>query len=82
MRAKPSEELLAVLAEVVKEIDEPVLGISINTPYICDCCENEDTEAFPYHVRDRGDRLWADLCNDCYEALGCVYDQKEESNGT
>lgn len=78
MRAKPSEGLLAALAEVVGAIDGTVTGISISTPYICDCCQSEDEEAFPYHVRDKGGRLWADLCNDCFEILGCSYEEEDE----
>lgn len=74
MRAKPSERLLAELAKVVETMDGTVTAIHILTPCICDYCRNEDVEAFPYHVQDRQGRLWADLCNDCFEALGCVYE--------
>ncbi len=74
MRAEPSKELLAALAQVVENMDGTVTGIHINTPYICDCCRNEDEEAFPSHVPDRQGRLWADLCNDCFEEMGCVYE--------
>lgn len=86
MRVEPSKKLLAALAEVVKCIDGTVTGIHIYTPYICDHCHDEDVEAFPYHVRDNGGRLWADLCNDCFEALGCAYEEdnvnEEAKDGT
>lgn len=74
MRAKPSKRLLAELAKVVENMDGTVTGIHILTPYICDYCRNEDVEAFPYHVQDRQGQMWADLCNDCFEALGCAYE--------
>lgn len=78
MRAEPSEKLL----EVVKGMEGTVTGIHINMPYICDCCQDEKKEAFPYRVEDREGRLWTDLCNDCFEELGCIYDAEEAEGET
>lgn len=44
---------------------------------ICDHCRNEDEEAFPYGVTDAQGRYWQDLCNDCFDALGCIYPDVE-----
>lgn len=49
----------------------PGASFTITMPYICDNCQREDVEAFPYDVYDREGKHWEDLCNDCFEALGC-----------
>jgi hypothetical protein len=47
--------------------------IHVNQPRICDHCKDANREAFPYHVYDSNGVLWEDLCNQCFDELGCAY---------
>lgn len=49
-------------------------GLHVNQPIVCDHCEDDDKEAFPYGVRDANGKFWNHLCNDCFDALNCSYD--------
>lgn len=51
-------------------------AVSISTPRVCDHCRNPDEEAFPYDAIDRAGVRWHDLCNGCYELLGCDHSGK------
>lgn len=44
---------------------------------VCDYCQDDDEEAFPYYVTDRDGREWAHLCNECFDALGCAYPEEQ-----
>lgn len=48
---------------------------------VCDNCKDESKEAFPYGVKDRDGQHWDDLCNDCFETLGCAYPAEDEATG-
>lgn len=41
---------------------------------VCDHCMDDSKEAFPYNVMDAQGKFWDDLCNDCFDELGCSYD--------
>lgn len=43
----------------------------ITPTIVCDCCQDENREAFPYYVKDENGREWAHLCNLCFDLLGC-----------
>ena len=68
MRPTPSFELMEHLAKAAETLGSDLEDVRILTPIRCDCCQDSDKEAFPYHVTISG-RFWADLCNGCYEAL-------------
>lgn len=51
-------------------------SVSLSTPRVCDHCRNPDKEAFPYGAIDRGGTRWEDLCNECYDLLGCDHSGK------
>lgn len=51
-------------------------AVSISTPRVCDHCRNPDEEAFPFGAIDRCGMRWDDLCNGCYESLGCDHSGK------
>lgn len=50
-------------------------------PRVCDHCQNEDREAFPYYAVDENGREWAHLCNPCFDILGCSFDEFIRANG-
>lgn len=75
MRKEPSQELLEFLQKV-SEVQK-VTSFHILMPTICDCYKDAEKEAFPYHVEDAVGVFWNDLCNDCYEELGCQYEVEE-----
>ncbi len=68
MVRKPlSPELEQALSELAKAAggDGP---LHVLTPAICDKCEDEEKEAFPYgSIIEAGD--YSDLCNDCYAEI-------------
>lgn len=77
-KAKLNDAALKLLAKVASSvIGNNKVEMFITTPYICDHCEDDDKEAFPYHVRDKDGRFWADLCNGCFDELGCKYEEEE-----
>lgn len=61
-------EIITALCSLVEKYGTE---IRISQPYICDHCKDADKEAFPYHVKDRDGLFWNDLCNDCFDDLGC-----------
>ena len=65
----PPQELLKAFAQMG--------AIHITPIYVCDHCQDEDKEAFPYGVIDKKGNHWNDLCNDCFDELGCSYDEGE-----
>lgn len=81
----PSPETMRALAEIAKVVIDrhapTTAGVpaSIRIPgvRVCDHCRNEDEEAFPYSVFDAKGDFWDDLCNDCFDALGCVCEEGE-----
>lgn len=52
-------------------------SIHITPVRVCDHCGDSEKEAFPYGAVDRNGNTWQDLCNDCWEALGCGERQPE-----
>lgn len=52
-------------------------GIHINIPIICDHCKDTNKEAHPYHVHAANGRFWQHLCNECFDELGCSYQEPE-----
>lgn len=81
MKAKPTPEILEMIALLARAayaeqgIEVPPEGVNftVNTPYICDHCQDKAKEAFPFGVYDRNGKHWDDLCNDCFDELGCSY---------
>lgn len=69
---------MAHAAVLMHGADQDTSGpVHITGVRICDSCQNADVEAFPYHVQDRDGRWWQDLCNNCFDLLGCVVDNEE-----
>jgi hypothetical protein len=74
MKKELSPEVAQILARVSASITgRLVKSVHIVRPRICDHCKNDDDEAFPYRVYDKDGRLWQDLCNSCFDSLGCSY---------
>lgn len=78
MQKEPPEKLYELIKELCDKNGWTAVGIGVTMPYICDRCQNEDKEAFPYLVMDRDGKFWHDLCNDCFDELGCSYEWSEE----
>jgi hypothetical protein len=67
MRREPSQELLEFFAELCAKYGLPAdTQVHINMPIICDRCQDEEKEAFPYFT-DKDGKPWSDLCNQCWE---------------
>lgn len=73
MRKEPSPELVEIFAKIAKALGAEG-GFHIIMPRVCDRCQNDEKEAFPFHVYDHMGQFWKDLCNGCFEELGCAYD--------
>lgn len=74
MIKEPDEKTLEALAALVKAVGGD--GSFHLTPiYVCDNpdCPDKDREAFPYGVYDQNGKFWDDLCNSCFDSLGCSY---------
>lgn len=71
-----SEQELRMLALIAEAVGSPG-SFHIAPIYICDHCKDDTKEAFPYGVYDRNGKLWNDLCNSCFDALGCRYSEYE-----
>lgn len=78
MKEKLPEKLLKVFGEIAQSIGAS--GFHVNQPIICDHCRDERKEAFPYGVYDAVGKFWNDLCNDCFDELGCRYDWMDVDN--
>lgn len=76
MIKEPSEQTLNALAQMAKAVGDNA-PFHIAPIYLCDNCKDDTKEAFPYGVYDRHGKLWSDLCNDCFDALGCKYSEYE-----
>ena len=74
MRKQPDECLVKAIDEMVQVLGGEPGKVIISTPIICDHCQDEDKEAFPYCVNDRTYKYWHHLCNDCFDNLGCSYE--------
>ena len=72
MRKKPSPDTVALFTSMAEVMGWPSDRWHINMPIICDHCLNEEREAFPVQAADRSGRVWGDLCNVCFDELGCV----------
>lgn len=81
MRKEHSEELQAALARISKAIGGDG-SFHIAPIWVCDNpdCQGKREEAFPYHVKDKTGRFWLDLCNDCFDSLGCAYPEEDEDD--
>lgn len=44
---------------------------------ICEHCQDNQKEAFPYGAYDPSGRYWEILCNECFDTLGCLYPNSE-----
>ena len=79
MRPKLSASDIAIITNAAQNLigDMKVESVHLNTPRVCDHCRNADKEAFPYHVYDTRGRFWRDLCNGCFDELGCAYEVAE-----
>lgn len=78
MRHKLPSESVAKIAAAMSQLTGKIpSAIHVNTPRVCDHCQNANEEAFPYHVYDARGRFWRDLCNGCFDELGCAYEVAE-----
>jgi len=77
MRKQPSIEVIRAAHAVAEALGASPADVHISMPIICDHCHREDEEAFPYDVYDSDGRHWDDLCNDCFEELGCEIEPGE-----
>ena len=65
--------------EIPPELIEAFAELAQGRPFtitpvrICDHCQNEQEEAFPYGVEDATGKHWDWLCNNCFDALKCSY---------
>lgn len=66
-----SPETLQAIASVAQAMG--ATSFTVTTPRICDHCQFDGREAFPYYVKDIYGREWAHLCNPCFDLLGCTY---------
>lgn len=76
MKPQLSADDIAIIADAVQVLvgDMKKESVHINQPRICDNCGDGDKEAFPFYANDSQGRLWKDLCNECFDELGCVYE--------
>lgn len=73
MKSNLSPEVAKTLVSVAEAIvGQPVRSIHVIRPRICDHCQDEDVEAHPFFAMDRQGKFWADLCNGCFDKLGCI----------
>ena len=69
-----SDEVQQAMSALATELGATGV-IHINVPIVCDHCRDDNKEAFPYDVYDAAGRHWRHLCNDCFDSLGCSYDE-------
>lgn len=85
MQKQPTTELIAILAKMAQDATDKgeltedgrfntEMSLEMLMPTVCDCCKDDSKEAFPYCVEDAQGNYWDDLCNECFDALGCVCD--------
>ena len=78
MKPELTPEMLEAMTKAAQALTNgQAAQIHVNPPSICDHCKDADKEAFPYHVYDSNGELWEDLCNECFDALGCAYQETE-----
>lgn len=75
MKKMPPPNLVNAMREVAAVMTDDGGSFTITMPNICDHCEDDTKEAFPYNVYDQKGTLWKDLCNDCFETLGCIIEE-------
>ena len=76
MIKRPSKQTLKIISKLVKEAGGDG-SFHLSPIYVCDHCENENREAFPCGVYDAQGKFWNDLCNDCWDILGCSIEMSE-----
>lgn len=74
MKKQPSPELVSAFAVIAEMLGGPHAAFHITMPFVCDCCRDENKEAFPYDAYAPSGRHWDVLCNDCFDMLGCRID--------
>ncbi len=79
MKKTVPETVITLFMEVSKSMKSADFHVS-QAP-ICDCCRKDGVEAFPYNVTDMFGNRWTDLCNECFEDLGCSYPFEPEARG-
>lgn len=72
----PSDKTLQLFTQLAQAVGSDSFHVA--PVYVCDHCHDDDKEAFPYGVDDANGRHWDVLCNECFDALGCVYDEANE----
>lgn len=74
MIKEPSEQTLKMLAEMAKATGGDG-SFHVAPVYVCDnpACPDKNRDAFPYGVHGADGRFWNDLCNGCFDSLGCSY---------
>lgn len=83
MRKQPTKELVNALVQLGMNADLAALRfgqLHVNTPIVCDHCEDDEKEAFPYGLVDAQGREWQHLCNECFDKLlpGSSYEHVED----
>lgn len=66
----PSETLRA-LANAAKALG--ATGFHVAPIRVCDHCQDDGREAFPYYATDKDGREWVHLCNVCFDLLECYW---------
>jgi len=68
------QQILSMLAKMAKAVGGDG-SFHVAPIYVCDNpnCPDREREAFPYGVYDAQGRFWNDLCNSCFDSLGCSY---------
>lgn len=81
MIKEPSEQMLNALAKMAKAVAADC-SFHIVPVYVCDnpACPDKNRDAFPYGVHDAQGRFWNDLCNGCFDTLGCSYEDDPGDN--
>lgn len=69
-----SPETLEAISIIAKALGASVTDMHITRPMICDHCQDDEKEAFPYYATDKNGREWEHLCNTCFDLLECELD--------
>ncbi|MFN8493159.1 MAG: hypothetical protein U0350_36485 [Caldilineaceae bacterium] len=74
MKTELTPEMFDAIAKAAQVLtDGQATQLYVNQQRICDHCKSANREAFPYHVYDSNGEFWEDLCNQCFDELGCAY---------
>lgn len=72
-----SPETAEAINQLAQAVGAKGLKNPINVPIICDHCKDADKEAHSYNVHAANGRFWQHLCSECFDELGCSYQEPE-----